>query len=158
MTSGRGCCVGSFASPAAREAVDQDEERDPRGAAPHFAGALSRLGRLRQGRPASLAELELAIDERETVEAGLRQLDFLETELAHIDRTIAEQALGSPEIWRLMTIPGVDVTTAAALMATIGDISRFESPRHLAGYLGLDPKLRQSGVAKPRRGHISTRC
>lgn len=57
-----------------------------------------------------------------------------------------------------MTIPGVDVTTAAALMATIGDISRFESPRHLAGYLGLDPKLRQSGVAKPRRGHISTRC
>jgi transposase len=124
------------------------------------------LLRTLQGRPpvsdvfgkrgrAWLAALELAIDERETVDAGLRQLDFLQHELAHVDRTIAEQALASPEIRRLMTIPGVDVTTAAALMAAIGDISRFENPRHLAGYLGLDPKLRQSGLAKPRQGRIS---
>ena len=40
---------------------------------------------------------------------------------------IAEQALASVEIRRLMTIPGVDVTTAATLMAAIGDISRFPS-------------------------------
>jgi len=108
-----------------------------------------------KGGRAWLAKLELAIDERETVDAGLRQLDFLQHELAHVDRTIAEQALASPEIRRLMTIPGVDVTTAAALMAAIGDVTRFPSPRHLAGYLGLDPKLRQSGVAKPRQGRIS---
>lgn len=104
-----------------------------------------------------LSELELPIDEQETVNGGLRQLDFLQAELAHVDRMIAEQALAWPEIRRLMTIPGVDVTTAAALMAAIGDISisRFPSPRHLAGYLGLEPKLRQSGVSKPRRGRIS---
>jgi Transposase IS116/IS110/IS902 family len=54
-----------------------------------------------------------------------------------------------------MTIPGVDVTTAATLIAAIGDVSRFPSPRHLTGYLGLDPKLRQSGVARPRQGRIS---
>ncbi len=102
-----------------------------------------------------LSELELAIDERETVDGCLRQLDFLQAELAHVDRMIAEQALAWPEIRRLMTIPGVDVTTAAALMAAIGDIDRFPSPRHLAGYLGLDPKLRQSGMAKPRHGRIS---
>lgn len=86
-----------------------------------------------------LSELELAIDERETVDGGLRQLDFLQGELAHVDRMIAEQALAWPEIRRLMTVPGVDVTTAGALMAAIGDISRFPSPRHLVGYLGLDP-------------------
>ena len=102
-----------------------------------------------------LSELELAIDERETVDGGLRQLDFPRAELAHVDRMLAEQALAWPEIRRLMTIPGIDVTTAAALMAAIGDIDRFPSPRHLAGYLGLDPKLRQSGVAKPRHGRIS---
>jgi len=85
------------------------------------------LLRTLQGRPpvsdvfgkagrAWLAVLELAADERETVEAGLRQLDdFLQGELGRVDRAIAEQALGSTEIRRLMTIPGVDVTTAATL-------------------------------------------
>jgi len=113
-----------------------------------------------KGGRAWLAKLELAIDERETVDAGLRQLDFLQHELAHVDRTIAEQALASPEIRRLMTIPGVDVTTAAALMAAIGDVTRFPSPRHLAGYLGLEPKLRQSAsrsrgrAASPRRARL----
>jgi transposase len=124
------------------------------------------LLRTLQGRPpvsdvfgkagrAWLAALALGLDERETVDAGLRQLDFLQGELAHVDRALAEQALESVEIRRLMTIPGVDVTTAATLMAAIGDVSRFPTPRHLAGYLGLDPKLRQSGVAKARHGHIS---
>jgi transposase len=108
-----------------------------------------------KGGRAWLARLELAIDERETVDGGVRQLDFLQAELAHVDRMIAGQALAWPEMRRLMTIPGIDVTTAAALMAAIGDVSRFPSPRHLAGYLGLDPKLRQSGVAKPRHGRIS---
>jgi transposase len=102
-----------------------------------------------------LATLELGIDERETVDSGLRQLDFLQSELTHVDRAIAEQALASPEIRRLMTVPGVDVTTAAALMAAIGDVARFPTPRHLVGYLGLDPKLRQSGLSNPRHGRIS---
>jgi transposase len=54
-----------------------------------------------------------------------------------------------------MTIPGVDVTTAATLMATIGRIDRFPSPRHLVGYLGLDPRSRQSGVSPIYEGCIS---
>jgi transposase len=102
-----------------------------------------------------LRALELGIDERETVDAGLRQLEFVRAEIVRVERTIAEQALASAEIRRLMTIPGIDATTAAALMAAIGDIGRFPTPRHLVGYLGLDPKLRQSGVSKPRQGRIS---
>jgi len=54
-----------------------------------------------------------------------------------------------------MTIPGIDVTTAATLMATIGRIDRFASPRHLVGYLGLDPRSRQSGLGTVQHGHIS---
>jgi len=44
-----------------------------------------------------------------------------------------------------MTIPGISRLTAATLMAAIGDVRRFPSPRHLVGYLGLDPGVRQSG-------------
>ena len=40
-------------------------------------------------------------------------------------------------------------------MAWVGDIARFPSPRHLVGYLGLDPRVRQSGVGSARHGHIS---
>jgi transposase len=89
-----------------------------------------------------LAALELPADDRAMVDSCLREADFLTREVAHLDREIAIYALGSAEIRRLMTIPGVDVTTAATLMATIGRIDRFPSARHLVGYIGLDTRSR----------------
>ena len=56
-----------------------------------------------------------------------------------------------------MTIPGVDVAAACTLIAAIGDIRRFDSPRKLAAYLGLDPRVRQSGEKPARHGRISKR-
>ena len=54
-----------------------------------------------------------------------------------------------------MTVPGVNVITAATFLAAIGDIRRFRSPRKLVGYLGLDPKVRQSGPGPASHGRIS---
>jgi transposase len=102
-----------------------------------------------------LAELELPADEHDTVAACLRQIDFLDSEIVGVDRHLAAHALASAEMKRLMTIPGVDVTTAATLMAVIGDIRRFESAKRLVGYLGLDARVRQSGVTAARHGRIS---
>jgi transposase len=116
---------------------------------PELSDLFGKAGR------AWLEALELPQDERETLDACLRQLDFLKQELARVDRAIAEVALGSPEIRRLMTIPGVDITTAATLVAVIGDIRRFPTPRHLVGYLGLHPRLRQSGSGPARHGRTS---
>jgi transposase len=79
----------------------------------------------------------------------------LDGEIAIIERVLAEHALSSPEIRRLMTIPGVDLVVAATFMAQIGDIRRFPSARHLVGYLGLDPRVRQSGAPPARHGRIS---
>jgi transposase len=102
-----------------------------------------------------LAGLQLPIDERLTLDGCLRQVDFLDTEIAALDREIAKHALAWPEVLRLMTIPGVNVQTAATFMASIGDIRRFSSPRKLVSYLGLDPRVRQSGNAAARHGRIS---
>jgi transposase len=107
-----------------------------------------------QGR-AWLAGLELPADEHDTVQACLRQIDFLSGEIEHVDRHLAEIALGSPEIKRLITIPGVGVTTAATLTAAIGDIHRFPTAKRLVGYLGIDPRVRQSGQTPARQGRIS---
>jgi transposase len=102
-----------------------------------------------------LAAQQLPADEREMVEACLRGIDFLDREVAAIDRALAELVLASPELRRLLTLPGVNVVTACALLAAIGDVRRFPSARQLVGYLGLDPKVRQSGSEPARHGHIS---
>ena len=102
-----------------------------------------------------IAAQQLPIDERLTVDGGLRQLDFFGDELAEIDRLIAQQVLDDADVRRLLTIPGIDVVTAATLVATIGDVRRFPTSRRLVGYLGLHPTIRQSGNGPARHGRLS---
>jgi transposase len=104
-----------------------------------------------------LAGLELPPEERESVDAGIRHIDFLDSEIAAVERLIAQQALGWPEIRRLMTVPGVNLICAATFIAAVGDPRRFLTSRKLVAYLGLDPKVRQSGDAPARSGRISKR-
>ncbi len=102
-----------------------------------------------------LAEQQLPVCERETVDSALRQVDFLDGEIAQVEQLIAGEALSWPEIKRLMTVPGVNVIVAATFMAAVGDIRRFPDRRKLAAYLGLDPRVRQSGNGPAAHGHIS---
>jgi len=44
---------------------------------------------------------------------------------------------------------------AADLVATIGDIGRFSSPQKLVSYVGLNPRVRQSGLGLAQHGRIS---
>jgi transposase len=104
-----------------------------------------------------LAEVELPLEERESVDAGLRQIVFLETEIKAVEKLIARQALDWPEIRRLMTVPGVNLICAATFIAAIGRADRFLTSRKLVAYLGLDPKVRQSGETPARSGRISKR-
>lgn len=57
----------------------------------------------------------------------------------------------------LRTIPGVGQTTAAALVAFIGTIHRFETPEKLVAYIGLDSRVFQSGTSVHGKGYISKR-
>ena len=104
-----------------------------------------------------LAGLELPLEERESVDAGIRHVEFLDSEIAAVERLIAQQALSRPEIRRLMTVPGVNLICAASFIAAVGDPNRFMTSRRLVAYLGLDPKVRQSGEAPARSGRISKR-
>jgi transposase len=56
----------------------------------------------------------------------------------------------------LRTIPGIGLLTATALVASVGDVERFRSGRHLASYLGLTPRESSSGLRR-RLGRISKR-
>jgi transposase len=89
------------------------------------------------------------------VESCLREVDFLDSEVRLIERELAAQGLCSPEIHRLMSVPGVSLVSAAAFVAAVGDIHRFSSPKKLVSYVGLDPRVRLSGEAPARHGRIS---
>jgi transposase len=102
-----------------------------------------------------LAEQPLPADELQAVDALLRQLDFHGQELRIIDAALAKVALASSDVKRLMTIPGVDATVALSIVAAVGDFSRFSSPNRLVSYLGLNPRVRQSGGQPASHGRIT---
>jgi transposase len=102
-----------------------------------------------------LAEQELPADERQAVRALPRQLDFHAQELRLIDAELARVALVCDNTKRLMTIPGVDVAVAMSITAAVGDFSRFSSPDKLVRYLGLNPRVKQSGDQPASHGRIA---
>ena len=105
-----------------------------------------------------LAGLELPLEERESVDAGIRHIEFLDAEVAAVERLIAQQALSWPEIRRLMTVPGVNLVCAASFIAAVGDHAtvHHQSPSW-SPISALDPKVKQSGEAPARSGRISKR-
>jgi transposase len=108
----------------------------------------------RPGR-AWLAGQVLPDDERATVERHLRELDRLGEDLKVLDRDIGLAVVDDPDVKRLLTIAGVNVTVAAGLVAAIGDVRRFSSPQKLVSYFGLNPRVRQSGLGLAQHGRIS---
>jgi transposase len=102
-----------------------------------------------------LARLELPAHERQIVESCLREVNFLSHEVAALESELARLALSSEQVKRLMSVPGVSLVSAATFVAVVGDIGRFETPKKLVGYVGLDPKVRQSGEQAARHGRIS---
>jgi transposase len=117
---------------------------------PH-ADLFGRLGRI------WLARQVVPDDERAAIERHLRELDRLGEDLAVLDREIAQVAIDDPAVKRLLTITGVNMIVAAGLVAAIGDVRRFPDPQKLVSYVGLNPRVRQSGLGLAQHGRISKR-
>ena len=84
------------------------------------------------------------------VEASLRRIDELDRETDAIERDL--RVLGADHRYvPLLTTPGIAWVLAYTIAAEIGDIARFPSPRKLAGYSGLCPRVYQSGESDRRR-------
>jgi transposase len=83
----------------------------------------------------------------------IRQLEEHIAETEHQLQRLAEQL---PVVDQLLTIPGIGLLTATALVAAVGDVGRFPSARHFASWLGLTPREFSSGRVR-RLGGISKR-
>jgi transposase len=94
-------------------------------------------------------------DERVAIERHLRELDRLGEDLDVLDRDVAQAVMHDPAVERLLTITGVNLIVAAGVVAAIGDVHRFASPEKLVSYVGLNPRVRQSGLGLAQHGRIS---
>jgi len=90
-------------------------------------------------------------------------LNELYEELVHIDSRVhgieiklASISAQNEDCQRLLTIPGVGLLSATALVAAIGDIGTFKNGRELAAWLGLVPRQHSTG-GKPTLMGISKR-
>ena len=72
------------------------------------------------------------------------------------DDELAEQVRNEDTAKRLISIPGIGVLTATALVAAVGNAQTFSCGRDLAAWLGLVPRQATTG-GKPRLLHISKR-
>lgn len=84
------------------------------------------------------------------------RVERLEREL----REVVKSWRLSPVVAALQALRGVEFTGAVILMAELGDITRFDSPRQLMSYLGLTPseyssgeRRRQGGITKAGNSH-----
>jgi transposase len=93
----------------------------------------------------------------EAVKASQRRVSGLEEQMR---QALAGWSLRAV-VEGLMALRGVSRITAMTILAELGDISRFDSPRQLMAYLGLVPSehssggsRRQGAITKSGNGHV----
>jgi transposase len=85
----------------------------------------------------------------------LEEIRLLEARIAQVERELSEAARLSPACTLLLSVPGIGLLSATALVAaTSGEVSHFRDARHFASWFGLTPRESSSGQTR-RLGHIS---
>lgn len=82
-------------------------------------------------------------------------IKLLSYEIREIERKMSQYIPDTQKLLR--SIPGIGALSAAALVAYVGDINRFQSPEKLVAYIGLDCRVHESGTSIHGKGYISKR-
>ena len=86
--------------------------------------------------------------EKELLTNMFEELWFCEQQRKRTRKLMAVEVANNPHMRALLRILGINFISAFALVAMIGDINRFMTPKKLVGYLGLSPRKTQSGNNK----------
>ena len=100
---------------------------------------------------AALAARDWCALERELVADLCAQVRHCEARRKRLRARMCEIISGDGRMLRLMKILGINVVNAFALVAAVGDIGRFASPKKLCAYLGVAGRRELSGVSVDRK-------
>lgn len=88
----------------------------------------------------------------------LNEVDRIDALVEDLESVIASYIAVRPtlkdQLDRLMSVPGINLVTGAGILATIGDVTRFQTKKKLAAYFGVVPSTKQSGDTS-RNGRIT---
>jgi transposase len=91
-----------------------------------------------------LAQAPLDPPFRARVDSLCRLIEAFDTEITALTAQLGRRLVADPGYRAIQAIPGIGPTLAAVIVAEIGDIHRFASPRQLCSWAGLTPKHRES--------------
>ena len=98
---------------------------------------------------AALPEILESNNVPSTVKINLRHLldsiHFTNAQIDLLEKQLKEFAKNNEDVKRLMTIKGVGIISATAIVSTVGDAKLFSSSRQFAAWVGLVPKQFSSG-------------
>jgi transposase len=104
----------------------------------------------------ALAEISVSGRVLRLVEEMREEWAALNQRIAGLNREFVERARADEAARRLVSIPGVGVLNATALVAAVGDAAVFRRGRDLAAWLGLVPRQHTTG-GKPKLLGITKR-
>lgn len=90
---------------------------------------------------------------RKGMKAMLKDIGKRKLAVEKLIDEMAETAYGDT-LKRLVSIPGIGRKTAVYLAAVTDGFSRFDNHRQLIAYVGLSPRVFQSGTSVRGKGHI----
>jgi transposase len=89
------------------------------------------------------------------VQHACEDMDLLRRRIKQLDHDI-ETKLGEHEVGALLTtIDGIGPTTAARIVAELGDPADYRDGAAIAAYVGVVPALKQSGKRSPTRAGLT---
>lgn len=89
--------------------------------------------------------MEEGVDLGDELQPLIKLCESIRAYVAQLDRQLTAIADATPVCRRFMEIPGVGVICALSFFTAIEDPSRFHRVAYVGSYLGLAPRVRQSG-------------
>lgn len=119
------------------------------------------LASLIQDRASVNNQLQAPLLSAEVQTSLKRYHTFLSEEIKQVEQQIREHINCHPDlkgqVELLQSIPGIGERTAHALLAELGDVSRFNKARQASAYAGLVPKFWDSGTSVHKKPTLSKR-
>jgi transposase len=88
------------------------------------------------------------------IEDNLDLVDYLDTQIQALEVNVPMTVEQERDVRLMKSMPGVGQIVATTIVAEIGDIQRFHSPKALCRWAGLTPRVRSSDE-RVRHGRIS---
>jgi transposase len=115
------------------------------------AAFASAAGRARLASRDDLPAADLLV-----LRAALRQIAELDAEVAQLEAEVVRRGKTLRGVGRLLQVHGLNLLSAIALLAEVGDIALFDTSKQLVSYAGLATSTRQSSETT-RHGGITKR-